>query len=59
MPADVIRLPVAEPTPASCFLCTHALVGEQTYCRLYEEFVLTEAATAAECDEYREDENKT
>lgn len=58
MSDNVVALPLPAQRPVSCFICKHALVGEQTYCRLFEEFILTEAATAADCDRYEEDQEK-
>jgi hypothetical protein len=56
--AEVIAFPEPDAREPSCFICSHAVVGSQTYCTLFAEFVLREGQ-AVECDEYDEDEEKS
>jgi hypothetical protein len=39
----------------TCLLCRHAMLGEQTYCRAYEEFILDERSAAADCEGFTRD----
>ena len=55
---DIIRFPQRMSRVPDCRICQHALVADETYCRVYKEMILNEPATAAECERFEDDELK-